>query len=373
MRRRRFIHDTLLTTAIVSPILVGIGCGNEKMSSKRRVIILRLQGGHDSLSALIPLQFELQKYRPRLFKEISKNGIKLDENYSLNNNLSDLLRLKEKGQVALLPYVGYERPETSHFKSTEIWETGAVEINISNLSRYGFFGRELTNGSKSGNESNPIICLHNAETLFDKYQDYRARVWTGDNFFFNFENDLLDISRKYSKDSLSYKIEDAIKMELNFKRLNYHSLKSDSLSEQFSMAKCLINNDCEEVILHLNYSVFDTHINQNPTLNDAYNIIAKSIYRFVNELSTEQWKNTCIVLHSEFGRSLYENDNGGTDHGTAGLVLMSSGDVDFIGHMDRLTQKPKTMEMEGYKYLQHQTEFIEVWNSVLNFINSEIV
>jgi uncharacterized protein (DUF1501 family) len=66
------------------------------MSSKRRVIILRLQGGHDSLSALIPLQFELQKYRPRLFKEISKNGIKLDENYSLNNNLSDLLRLKER-------------------------------------------------------------------------------------------------------------------------------------------------------------------------------------------------------------------------------------------------------------------------------------
>jgi uncharacterized protein (DUF1501 family) len=355
---------------MVPPIVAGIGCG-KSTSCKRRVIILRLQGGHDSLSAIIPLQFELEKYRPRLYKEISKNGIIINEDYSLNNNLSDLLKLKAKSQIAFLPYVGYERPDTSHFKSTEIWECGAAEIDTSNLNRYGFFGRELTNGKR--NESNPIICLHNAETLFDKYQDYRASVWTGDDFFSNFENDLLEMSRKYSKGSLGSQIGDAIKMELNFKRLSYHSLKSDSLSEQFSMAKCLINNDCEEVILHLNYSVFDTHVNQNPILNSAYRIISNSLNSFVNELSSEQWKNTCIVVHSEFGRSLYENESGGTDHGSAGLVILATGDIDFIENKDRLVQKPTTSNIEGYEYMHHQTEFTEVWDSVLEFLNSEIV
>jgi uncharacterized protein (DUF1501 family) len=57
-------------------------------------------------------------------------------------------------------------------------------------------------------------------------------------------------------------------------------------------------------------------------------VVGESVARFVNELHAEGLGERVVVLmFSEFGRRVQENAQGGTDHGTAGPVLLAGAPV----------------------------------------------
>jgi uncharacterized protein (DUF1501 family) len=45
------------------------------------------------------------------------------------------------------------------------------------------------------------------------------------------------------------------------------------------------------------------------------------------EASGPAWKDTVVVVASEFGRTVRSNGTGGTDHGTGGLAMLFGGSV----------------------------------------------
>jgi uncharacterized protein (DUF1501 family) len=86
-------------------------------------------------------------------------------------------------------------------------------------------------------------------------------------------------------------------------------------------------------IFYVTTGGFDTHANQNPNLaNGSYmNLMATlndGLTAFYNDLNNQGLLTDTLVLSfSEFGRRISENGSGGTDHGSASVMLAMGGRV----------------------------------------------
>ena len=73
-------------------------------------------------------------------------------------------------------------------------------------------------------------------------------------------------------------------------------------------------------IAAVEFSGWDTHANQRMAggpLDQLLSQLADGILTFRKEMGTA-WKETTVVVMTEFGRTARPNGTGGTDHGTAG-------------------------------------------------------
>ncbi|MFZ1909330.1 MAG: DUF1501 domain-containing protein, partial [Burkholderiales bacterium] len=61
-----------------------------------------------------------------------------------------------------------------------------------------------------------------------------------------------------------------------------------------------------------------------------------------NTLGAAEWRRTCVVAMTEFGRTVRENGTQGTDHGHGGLALIAGGAVRggrMLGGFDGLADR----------------------------------
>ena len=119
-------------------------------------------------------------------------------------------------------------------------------------------------------------------------------------------------------------------------------------------------------VFHLVHGSYDTHQFQTHRLNQLYNDLGKCLKTFAYDLNKMgEWNNTQVLIYSEFGRSIDENSNGGTDHGTAGPVFVLGGEQIY----ESLVNLEPTYEIYS-RYntpmLKHQVDFRDVFKTVIN-------
>ena len=69
---------------------------------------------------------------------------------------------------------------------------------------------------------------------------------------------------------------------------------------------------------------YDTHAGQLETHDRLLRILSAALKAFFDDLTAAKLADRVLVLgFSEFGRRVAENSSAGTDHGTAGLVLLA--------------------------------------------------
>jgi uncharacterized protein (DUF1501 family) len=73
-------------------------------------------------------------------------------------------------------------------------------------------------------------------------------------------------------------------------------------------------------------SGWDTHINQAASLQRKFTELDNALKSF-QQTANAIWKNTVVIIMTEFGRTAAVNGNGGTDHGTGGVMLLAGGSV----------------------------------------------
>ena len=69
---------------------------------------------------------------------------------------------------------------------------------------------------------------------------------------------------------------------------------------------------------------WDTHSRQKNILNRKFKELDEGIKALHDGLG-DQWKNTIVIIGTEFGRTAKMNGTGGTDHGTATSMFMTGG------------------------------------------------
>src|SRR5438874_7772969 len=106
------------------------------------LVVLQMAGGNDGLNTVVPYSNDYyHRARPRIALP-EKQILKINDDLAFHSNLSGFKDLYDSGHLAVIQGVGYPNPNRSHFRSTEIWQTGCDSEKIE---PYGWLGRYFDN------------------------------------------------------------------------------------------------------------------------------------------------------------------------------------------------------------------------------------
>src|ERR1700681_360356 len=106
------------------------------------LVVLQMAGGNDGLNMVIPYADDgYFRVRPKLGLPAAK-VLPPDSYAALNGKLTGLKSLFDEGHLAVIQGVGYPNPNRSHFRSTEIWQTGS---DADKKETRGWLGRYFDN------------------------------------------------------------------------------------------------------------------------------------------------------------------------------------------------------------------------------------
>lgn len=99
-----------------------------------------------------------------------------------------------------------------------------------------------------------------------------------------------------------------------------------SFSDALKTIAQMIKLDVGLQVATVDYGGWDTHDAQQRVFGTQVENLSAALAAFYNDLAAYHSRLT-ILVQSEFGRRLRENNNGGTDHGHGGMLLLLGGNV----------------------------------------------
>jgi uncharacterized protein (DUF1501 family) len=318
----------------------------------------------------------ISKERPNLQAASRRNSIELENGWHCNTMLKKLLPLWENGDLIVIPNVGYDQPNRSHFKAQEFWDTGAIiDREMAHVRGTGWLGRHWESQVKGNNlahlNTDPFINLHGSPTIYDKGKlikalnvtDINALRWYGD----------LDRGGSAFYDDSADRVKKNIDNQLEVLNWfqDFDSFKGytdGSLTQQLKRAADIIASDMPFVAIHTELGGFDTHGGELERLTDLYEDLGGAISGFAKHLKQSgHWKDTLVFVYSDFGRTVGENQSGGTDHGHAGLSLLGGGDLKAFKNYRNL-QEPEFETERGEVFLKYGVDFRDLIKQVSGFV-----
>ena len=148
LTRRRFLVASGMTGAVA--LAAGAGtvgwrelaarAGTDPLPTDSSVLVLvTLYGGNDGLGTVVP--YADPAYHDARSELAYDEGevLKLDDRLGLNPAMKGFKALWDAGRLAIVRGVGYPKPDHSHFRSMDIWQTGSPDRPVST----GWVGRWL--------------------------------------------------------------------------------------------------------------------------------------------------------------------------------------------------------------------------------------
>jgi uncharacterized protein (DUF1501 family) len=92
----------------------------------------------------------------------------------------------------------------------------------------------------------------------------------------------------------------------------------------------LIKADCGLEVAGLDYGGWDHHIQEGPLrgqMGRQLGDLSGGIGAFAEDLGQDRLQHVLVLVMTEFGRTVKENDNQGTDHGHGGFMLAVGGKI----------------------------------------------
>jgi len=322
----------------------GIAAAAEARQTSPILVTVFLQGGADSLSLLYPDGDPL--YR-KLRTDLAVDGgtaFAEDPRLFWNPALAPLATLYGEGKVTVLPAVGYDHPDQSHFTSRHFWEVGATDTHLLT----GWLGRYL---DAAGTADNPLQGLSLTGSLEPSLATAKGPVAAIDgpgqyDFWIpgvwgEVQDRTLDaigaLGRVRSKDpsfATAARItsqSDTLRRQLapfakdggtGTPAVPYPTGDSFPTQLQGLAAMIAAGLPLHCVALEATGS-YDTHASQVTELTPALTTTAASLYAFQRDLEARGIADRVLTLvWSEFGRRAQENGSGGTDHGAAGAGFL---------------------------------------------------
>jgi uncharacterized protein (DUF1501 family) len=326
-----------------------------------------LDGGADSLSILAPVgDPDYRRLRPSLALGDGGTAFSEDPRMTWHPAAAPLAALHAEGKVSVMPAVGYDHPDQSHFVSRHFWEVGATDAQL----RSGWLGRVI---DRIGTADNPLQGVSLGGSLGPSLAAARmpvAAVEAPEDFGFWAPGawgppaDLAlpafaDVGRALagSRDPAVAQAAKAAAFAGGVRaalaplghdgKPTYtpQAVYPQSTEERFprrlaglaAMLGAGLPVRCATLSAP---GAWDTHADQAGTLPDNLKITADSLYAFQRDLEARGIADRVLTLvWSEFGRRAEENGSG-TDHGAAGIgfVIGTRASGRMIGEFPGLAQ-----------------------------------
>lgn len=355
----------------------------------RVLVLVQLDGGNDGLNTVVPKEDSL--YHNQRGSLAIQNPLPLNDTLGWHPVLGGFRELYDEGMMAVVQNVGYENPNRSHFRSTDIWFTGSNNSRPADDNTHledGWLGRFLDDQypgypDPSVTPEHPIAIEIGTTTslmmqgpnagmsmaIYDPETFYRIIAGTdisgGDPPDTSTPAGLeLEYIRNIALEANQYAkpVRDAANAVSN----NDVYPAGNDVAEKLKIVARLIAGGLETPIFVITQKGYDTHAQQDsgttPRHSQLLERLSGGIKAFFDDLKLfGEQDRVMLMTISEFGRRVEANGTAGTDHGTAAPMFFVGPEV----HGGIYGDNPDLSDLDRYGDLKHQYDFKQLYASVL--------
>ena len=390
MNRRRFLHSLLLGAAgVAAPgIWSSAASGAACMRDNRALVVVFLRGGCDGLNVVVPHGEEAyHRNRPRIRIPAPHAGdtgaaLDLDGFFGLHPALRPLHAMYQLGRVALLPAVHYPKASRSHFESQDTIEFAASSKNVSDgwLNRYlvsagtgGAAALAITAGlppaALRGKVHVPVypdpsgLWLSRADVEKQLLKDVLSSAYRGPH------SDRFPGAAQWSKPAQALLRDLAAWEEIQASTASNAAYPDGNFGHALGQTAALLKADARLGVVALDLGGWDTHSAQGGVTGRQASLLdtlARGLAAFDQDLGPRRGQ-VCVLVMTEFGRTVADNGSGGTDHGHASAWMVIGGGVRG-GIYNGTTGWPglETHQLLDGRYLKHNVDFRDVYAEILS-------
>jgi uncharacterized protein (DUF1501 family) len=312
----------------------------------RTLVSVFLPGGLDSMSLLAPVgDTRYAQLRPTLALAAGSGPtFSEDDRLMWAPEAAGLSTLHTEGKVTVIPAVGYDHPDQSHFTSRHFWEVGATDVQ----GRFGWMGRFL---DLHGDPDNPLQGLSLDYTLSPALAAAQVPVaavarpddfglWSpgvGDPVLDQMYEAIGTLGRLPSQDP-QRRVARLVATEVDDIRRTLGPFQATDGQPGFTSPVPYPDNDFAHRLAGLAAMLaagvpircvaidapggYDTHSNQAGSLGEDIQTVSQALLAFQRDLEARGIAgNVLTQVWSEFGRRPEQNDTG-TDHGAGGVAFV---------------------------------------------------
>jgi uncharacterized protein (DUF1501 family) len=311
-----------------------------------RLVVLVLRGAMDGLSTVAPVgdpDHERARGGPVLGSSEQAPGLALDSFFAMSPRLPALGALYQSGEALVVHAVASPYRERSHFDGQDVLESGLPAVGRADT---GWLGRtlallpegeqvRLTNGEGfAAGAQVPLIMRGRSKVVSwmpagypEASEDTRAR--------------LLSLYRHAGDERLAMTLEEGLQLgmvagsEKEAKAAARSAADADLKGrsrpavQAARVAGRVLSKDDGPRIGTLDLSGFDNHSRGDPVegqLGESLAVLDATIQALKESLGPV-WRDTVVMVVTEFGRTVAFNGSGGTDHGTGTAMFLVGGGV----------------------------------------------
>jgi uncharacterized protein (DUF1501 family) len=327
-----------------------------------RLLVVFLRGAYDAINAVIPTSSDFYyESRPDIAIARPDPGnpdaaSPLTAEWGLHPVLRESIGpLWQARQIAFVPFAGSTVVNRSHFAAQDVIELGQP-AGISNAYGSGFLGR-LASVLK---QARPISFTGVLPLCFDGGPMIQNLALGGDSGGSVLTDaDAAAIAALYGRGgtaeerSLDAAAISALSARRELLRDAKSSMKADMPGGRPTAGFERIGRQMARLMKEtynlgfVDIAGWDTHVKQGGAKGAfATNLgqLGRGLAAFVEEIGPDKWRDTTVVVLSEFGRTFRQNGDRGTDHGYGSIYWVLGGSVAggrIVGPQDALS--PKTL------------------------------
>jgi uncharacterized protein (DUF1501 family) len=334
LTRRKF----LLRSGVVAGAALAAGAGaytlkevldtaswQDKPADARTLVLITLYGGNDGLATVIPYADPAyHDARPELAYPADQ-VLHLDDHLGLNPGMKGFAGLFQQRRLAIVRGVEYPKPDHSHFRSMDIWQSASPTSPVNT----GWVGRWLdaTGGDPRHAVSfEPVlpVVLAGANTAGASVvmSHKPAAVPAGFGKPASGEPPMQARAAKAFADLIA--TDEMI-----------HGVPStdpspaagqtdqDPLAAQLDLVARCVEAGVATRVFSVSLGGFDLHADEKEAQQTQLGRLDRAVTAFVNRMAgTPNGRKVVTAIYSEFGRRVKANASQGTDHGTASDMFL---------------------------------------------------
>ena len=301
-----------------------------------RFLLVFMRGGYDAANVLVPVSSSFY-YESRPNIAIRKPGsgpdaaLTLNADWGLHPALRDtVMPLYRNGQAAFIPFAGTEDLTRSHFETQDSIELGQVLGGGRNF-QSGFLNRlvSVLNGARSISFTDQLPVV------------FRGDVQVANMALKSLGKPSVDarqsslIAEMYKNTALGPQVSEGFAvrdevmrdMSAEMEAANRGAITSKGFELEARRIAKLMRDQFN--VGFVDVGGWDTHVGEGGAsgyLAGRIEELGRGIAAYAEELGPS-WRDTVVVVISEFGRTFRENGNRGTDHGHGSVYWVLGGAV----------------------------------------------
>ena len=332
--RRFFLRASAVVMAGVGVAPPWLVRASAEGSRRRKILVAIFQrGAADGLNIVVPF-FEARYYDGRPTIAVPPPGkangaIDLDGRFGLHPSLQPLKTIWDAGHLAIVEATGSPDPTRSHFDAQDFMESGTP----GRLTEDGWLNRALSPADPQASTLRAISIgaqlprtmrgRQPAVAISDVGQfQVRNRQLAGifENMYATTADDKLLTSGKEAFD--------AAKMIESISRTPYTPENGAQYQGEFGrnlqQIARLIKADVGVEVAFADIGGWDHHFNEAPQMTQILQQFGASLAAFNRDMG-DRMEDIVLVTMSEFGRTVKEDGNNGTDHGHGNVMFVMGG------------------------------------------------